>query len=59
MRDEPHPNDKTIQCRDCGKDFTWTNGEQEFYKTKGFDRPPVRCRDCRAKKKARQESQTY
>lgn len=38
-------------CRDCGKDFVWTAGEQEFYKQKGFDNKPSRCPDCRKQKK--------
>ena len=45
--------DQTLQCRDCGKDFTWTASEQEFYQQKGFTNAPVRCPDCRALKKAR------
>jgi len=43
--------DQVLQCRDCGNNFTWTVGEQEFYKQKGFDNAPVRCPDCRSKKK--------
>lgn len=43
--------DQQINCRDCGNSFTWTASEQEFYKSKGFDNPPVRCPDCRAKRK--------
>ena len=39
--------DKTIVCKDCGKDFVFTVGEQEFYKEIGFDNEPVRCPDCR------------
>lgn len=26
--------DKTIVCKDCGKEFVFTVGEQEFYKEK-------------------------
>ncbi|HLD01651.1 MAG TPA: zinc-ribbon domain containing protein [Patescibacteria group bacterium] len=44
--------DQQLQCRDCGNQFTWTASEQEFYQQKGFNNPPVRCKDCRAKKKA-------
>lgn len=44
--------DQTLVCRDCGKQFVWTAGEQEFYKQKGFDNPPSRCPDCRTKKKS-------
>ena len=43
--------DKTIVCKDCGKEFEFTVGEQEFYKEKGFEQDPVRCKDCRAARK--------
>ncbi len=43
--------DKTIICKDCGKEFVFTAGEQEFYAEKGFDKPPVRCRSCRNRKR--------
>ncbi|OPJ56357.1 zinc-ribbon domain-containing protein [Alkalithermobacter paradoxus] len=45
-------NDKTIGCRDCGTDFVFTAGEQEFFAQKGFDNEPTRCKVCRDKKKA-------
>ncbi len=48
--------DKTIVCRNCGNEFTFTVGEQKFYEEKGFA-DPVRCRDCRAKRKAEREAQ--
>ena len=35
--------DKKIICKDCGKEFIFTVGEQEFYKEKGFENDPVRC----------------
>ncbi len=44
--------DKTLSCRDCGKEFTFTAGEQEFYATRGFQNEPSRCPDCRAARKA-------
>ena len=45
--------DKTLKCEECGANFTFTAGEQEFYTEKGFT-PPKRCQDCRqAKKQAR------
>jgi len=40
--------DKVLQCRDCGNQFIFTAGEQEFYAEKGFQNEPTRCRDCRA-----------
>ncbi|MGL4850343.1 MAG: zinc-ribbon domain-containing protein [Clostridium sp.] len=43
--------DKTIVCKDCGQEFVFTVGEQEFYKEKGFDNDPVRCNDCRRARK--------
>ncbi|HBJ1655512.1 TPA: zinc-ribbon domain-containing protein, partial [Clostridium botulinum] len=39
--------DKTIVCRDCGSEFIFSVGEQEFYKEKGFDNEPTRCAACR------------
>lgn len=48
--------DKNITCKDCGKDFMFTVGEQEFFKEKGFENDPVRCPDCRrARKNQRRE----
>lgn len=43
--------DKNLSCRDCGKEFTFTAGEQEFYEKKGFENEPVRCPQCRASRK--------
>ncbi|MEG1394389.1 MAG: zinc-ribbon domain-containing protein [Clostridia bacterium] len=46
--------DKTLVCKDCGKEFVFTVGEQQFYQEKGFTNEPQRCPDCRkAKKMAR------
>lgn len=45
--------DKTLVCKDCGAEFVWTAGEQEFYAQKGFQNAPVRCKACRAAKKQR------
>ena len=39
--------DKTLTCRDCGKEFTFTAGEQEFYGQRGLMNEPRRCIDCR------------
>ncbi|WP_196001268.1 zinc-ribbon domain-containing protein [Clostridium sp. 1001271B_151109_B4] len=43
--------DKTLTCRDCGNEFVFTEGEQEFYKEKGFENEPTRCAACRKAKK--------
>lgn len=39
--------DKTLVCRDCGIEFLFTSGEQEFYETKGLLNEPGRCPECR------------
>lgn len=48
--------DKTLICRDCGQEFTFTVGEQEFYAEKGFSNEPTRCRDCRSANKNRRNA---
>lgn len=48
--------DKTIVCKDCGKEFVHSVRDQEFYKEKGFTNEPVRCKDCRDKKKSDRNS---
>jgi len=39
--------DKILKCKDCGADFVFTAGEQEFYHEKGFTNEPLRCQTCR------------
>jgi len=43
--------DKTLVCRDCGQEFTFTVGEQEFYASRGLLNEPGRCPDCRTARK--------
>jgi len=43
--------DKTLNCSDCGADFTFSASEQEFFASKGFMNEPGRCPDCRAARK--------
>ena len=43
--------DKTLKCKECGADFIFTAGEQEFYAEKGFQNEPQRCKACRDKRK--------
>jgi CxxC-x17-CxxC domain-containing protein len=40
--------DKTLRCRECGNDFVFTAGEQEFYQQKGLMNQPGRCPSCRS-----------
>jgi CxxC-x17-CxxC domain-containing protein len=44
--------EKSIQCSDCGKTFSFTVEEQEFFATKGFTNEPKRCPSCRSARKA-------
>lgn len=44
----------TKKCRDCGKEFTLSDGEIEFFRSKGFELPN-RCKNCRDKKKGRSQ----
>ncbi len=43
--------DKTLVCKECGKEFVFTAGEQEFYAEKGFQNEPQRCPECRRARK--------
>jgi len=43
--------DKEITCKDCGGNFIFTVGEQEFFQQKGFSEP-IRCKPCRDARKA-------
>ncbi len=45
--------DKTLVCKDCGAEFVFTAGEQEFYAEKGFENEPSRCKECRIARKNR------
>ena len=44
--------DKVLTCRDCGREFTFTSGEQEFYQSRGLMNEPRRCPDCRAARRS-------
>jgi CxxC-x17-CxxC domain-containing protein len=48
--------DRVLQCKDCGREFLFTVGEQEFYASRGLQHDPVRCPECRAANKARLSS---
>ena len=53
--------DKTLTCKDCGAEFVFTAGEQEFYAEKGFVIAPQRCKPCRDARKnaSRQEREMF
>jgi len=51
--------DRTIACADCGSEFVFTAGEQEFYAQRGFTESPKRCSTCRARRKAQRQGDGY
>ena len=52
--------DKTLVCKECGKEFVFTAGEQEFYAERGFQNEPQRCKACRdARKNAARGPREY
>jgi myosin heavy subunit len=48
MQNEP---EMTITCRQCGKEFTFSSSEQEFFKLKGFTLPQ-HCKACRVDRRS-------
>ena len=60
MSDKKEYADKTLTCKDCGKEFVFTAGEQEFYDEKGFTNEPQRCKECRdARKNSRRDNRSW
>lgn len=45
--------DKNINCIDCGQEFVWSSGEQQFFRDKGLQNPPRRCKTCKQAKNER------
>lgn len=50
---EPELEDKSILCIDCNSDFTWSVGEQVFFRDKQLQNPPKRCKECKQAKNER------
>ena len=46
--------DKTLVCVDCGNEFIFTAGEQEFFNSRGFINDPKRCQTCRSSRRSEQ-----
>lgn len=44
--------DKVLRCRECGSEFVFSAGEQEFYASRGLVNEPGRCPGCRANRRA-------
>lgn len=43
--------DKNLVCKECGEEFVFSAGEQEFYAERGFQNEPQRCKTCRDNRK--------
>jgi hypothetical protein len=48
--------DKELGCVDCGRNFSFSAGEQQYYEDRGL-LWPKRCKSCRMKKKIAREQQ--
>jgi CxxC-x17-CxxC domain-containing protein len=44
--------DKTLTCKDCGADFTFSADDQAYHAEKRYTNEPKRCPDCRAANRA-------
>lgn len=51
--------DKNLICEDCGKEFVFSAGEQEFYAQKGLLNVPKRCQECRKARKHKSRRKMY
>lgn len=49
---------RDITCVDCGEVFTFTVGEQQYYKGLNFTNDPKRCKPCREARKQNKESKS-
>ncbi len=50
--------DKTLTCRDCGAQFVFSAGEQEFFQQRGFENEPSRCPACRSAKRRNRDTRS-
>lgn len=48
--DEIEVVDRVFACLDCGREFTFTTGEQRYFWSKGLSEPK-RCKQCRVLRK--------
>ena len=40
---------RILVCVDCGEEFAFTAGAQEYFEEKGFNQSPKRCKICHGK----------
>jgi CxxC-x17-CxxC domain-containing protein len=48
--------DKNLNCSDCGNAFTFSAGEQEEFRSRGYTNEPKRCPECRQARKSERNS---
>ena len=51
--------DEKLICEDCGAEFVFSTGEQEFYAEKGLVNKPKRCPDCRKNRRQKNRKKLY
>ncbi|MCX7806782.1 MAG: zinc-ribbon domain-containing protein, partial [Planctomycetota bacterium] len=49
--------DRLLTCEDCGAQFLFSAKEQAYYRERGFQHPPKRCRQCREARRMAREGQ--
>ncbi len=42
--------DRVLKCAECGREFTFTAGEQLFFYDKQFKNDPKRCKPCKVRR---------
>ena len=51
--------DEKLICEDCGSEFVFTAGEQEFYAQRGLVNKPKRCPECRKNRRQKNRKKMY
>lgn len=51
--------DEKLVCEECGSEFVFTEGEQEFYAEKGLQNKPKRCTECRKARKQKNKKELH
>lgn len=51
--------EEKLICEDCGCEFAFTVGEQEFYAEKGLVNKPKRCTECRKNRRQKNRKQLF
>jgi CxxC-x17-CxxC domain-containing protein len=50
---------KSLNCVDCGAQFTFSAEDQEYHASRGFTNEPKRCSSCRAARKSERGDSSY